>query len=165
MGLSRFLLWVLIVLNLATGVLLTIGFIATFVFEDGFSRLLRAWLHGVNLTLLLPTLRIWLVLALPAIAAVHLLFLRTLDILQTVRLGHPFAAENAVRLRTMAWCLLVVQLAHLVFGVMARIATIAHARIDWNFSVVGWLAVFLLFVLSRVFEEGARIRSDLEAMI
>ena len=29
----------------------------------------------------------------------------------------------------------------------------------------GWLAVALLFVLAQVFEEGTRIRTELEAMI
>ena len=165
LGLSRLLLRILVALNLAMGALMILGFAATFVFEDGLSRVLRAWLRGVNLALLLPTVRVWLLLALPGVAAIHLLFVRTLDILRAVRLGHPFEAENAARLRTMAWCLLVVQLLQLANGVMSRIATIAHARINWEPSLVGWLAVLLLFVLAGVFDAGARMRSELEAMI
>jgi hypothetical protein len=32
-------------------------------------------------------------------------------------------------------------------------------------GVTGWVAVVLLFVLARVFEEGALMREDLETMI
>ena len=37
--------------------------------------------------------------------------------------------------------------------------------LDWNFSLTRWLAVLLLFVLSRVFEQGARMRDDLEGTV
>jgi hypothetical protein len=37
--------------------------------------------------------------------------------------------------------------------------------IDWNFSVTPWLAVLLCFVLARVFEEGTRMREDLEGTV
>jgi hypothetical protein len=36
---------------------------------------------------------------------------------------------------------------------------------EWEFSPAGWLAVLLTFVLARIFEEGARLRADLQAMI
>ena len=38
-------------------------------------------------------------------------------------------------------------------------------NLDAGFSINGWLAVLLTFILARVFEEGARIRDDLEKMI
>ena len=41
----------------------------------------------------------------------------------------------------------------------------ANVQMHWDFSLVGWIAVLLVFVLERVFEEGARIRDDLDAMI
>ena len=37
--------------------------------------------------------------------------------------------------------------------------------IDAGFSVNGWLAVLLTFVLARVFAEGARMRDDLEGTV
>ena len=81
-------------------------------------------------------------------------------------LGVPlFGAENARRLKTVAWCVLAVQLLHLSFGVFASIARSANAGVDWSFSSTGWLAVVLLFVLARVFEEGTRIRDELDAVV
>jgi hypothetical protein len=57
------------------------------------------------------------------------------------------------------------QLLQLSFGVVAKVAATADAHIYWRFSISGWVAVVLLFVLARVFEEGTRIRDNLEAMI
>jgi hypothetical protein len=69
-------------------------------------------------------------------------------------------------MRTIAWCLLVVQLFDLACGVFIGILTRAGADLgDWDPSLSGWVAVLLLFVLARVFEEGARIRADLEAVV
>lgn len=163
LGLSRTLLRVLIACNAAAAVLLVGAFVASFAFEDGLSRYYRGRL--VDAAMLVPTLRVWLVIGLPYLAAVHILLSRLREVVETVRVGTPFLPANAARLRTMAWCLLVLQLLHLVFGIMAAIARAANADVAWSFSVGGWLAVLLLFVPARVFEEGARIDADLEAMI
>jgi hypothetical protein len=81
-------------------------------------------------------------------------------------LGDPFVPENAARLQTIAWCVLALQLLHLTFGVMAATVNAAGSNVDWKFSgLTGWLAVVLLFVLARVFEEGTQMREDLERMI
>lgn len=42
----------------------------------------------------------------------------------------------------------------------------AHpVNLDAGFSVNGWLAVLLTFLLARVFTEGARMRDDLEGTV
>lgn len=163
LGLSRTLLRLLVVLNVVGGVFLLACFVASFVFEDVVAQYYRQ--RRMDAAILIPTLRVWMLLGVPLFAAVHLLLSRLLQIVGTVRLGNPFVPENAVRLRTIAWCLMAVQLLHLAFGAMARIAVAANADVNWNVSLAGWLAVLLLFVLARVFEEGARIRDELEAMI
>lgn len=163
LGLSRALLRLLVVLNLAGAAFLFAAFVASFVFEDVVARYYRG--RDMDAAILIPTLRVWMLLGVPLFAAVHVLLSRLLEIVGTVRLGNPFVPQNAARLRTIAWCLLAVQLLHLSFGVMAKIAVAANAHVNWSFSLAGWLAVLLFFVLARVFEEGARIRGDLDAMI
>lgn len=165
LGLSRTLLRVCAVWNLAVGAILLVVFVASFVFEDTVTQQFRTRMPELDLAILFPTVRMWLVLGAPLVAAVHVLLSRLLEIVGTVRLGHPFVPENAVRLKTIAWCLLLVQLLHLTFGVMVKIVAAANVEMDWDFSLVGWIAVLLVFVLARVFEEGARIRDDLDAMI
>lgn len=163
LGLSRLLLRVLIVLNAVGGVLMTCAFVASFLFSQVLVDYCAQ--NGFDAAILIPAVRLWLVLALPVVAAVHIVFRRLLEILATVREGDPFVIENATRLRTVAWCLLVVQIFHLLFFIMVRIAALADADIDWELSLNGWLAVLLAFVLSKVFEHGARMRDDLGAMI
>ena len=163
LGLSRLLLWLLIALNLFAGVMVAVGFVGSFDFEETISEYCRE--NDLNESILIPTLRVWVFLAVPVIAAVHIQLTKLKEIVETVRQGDPFVAENADRLRVIAWALLVTQVMHLVFGAMVHIARSANAEMEWEFSLTGWLAVLLLFVLARVFKEGARLRDDLEAMI
>ena len=165
LGVSRLLVSILRVLNLVVGALLIAMFVASFVFEPVFREFFSKRPPRIDPGLLIPALRVWMLLAIPAIAAVHILYSRLLAMIEAVRAGDPFVPENAVRLKTIAWCLLGVQIFDLMCGVMAAIMNAAGSNIDWSFSATGWVAVVLVFVLARVFEEGARIRADLEAMI
>jgi NAD(P)-dependent dehydrogenase (short-subunit alcohol dehydrogenase family) len=47
-----------------------------------------------------------------------------------------------------------------------RVSTPAHPiHVDAGFSVSGWLAVLLTFLLARVFAEGTLMRDDLEGTV
>jgi hypothetical protein len=89
---------------------------------------------------------------------------RLLAMVETVRAGDPFVAANAYRLQTIAWTLLFLQLLGLVIGGIAKsISTPGHmVHINAGFSVNGWLAVILTFLLARVFAAGTLMREDLE---
>ncbi len=163
LGLSRTLLIILAALNAAAAVLLVCAFAASVAFEEAVAGYYRA--RGMDAGILIPTLRLWMVIGAPYLLTMHILLSRLLQVVETVRAGTPFIPDNAVRLKSLAWCLLVLQLLHLLFGLMAGIAEAANADVDWSFSMGGWVAVLLLFVLARVFEEATRIRDDLEAMI
>jgi hypothetical protein len=116
-----------------------------------------------------------LILGLHAIAVIGLLAVplndvvlrRLLAIVDTVRAGDPFVATNAHRLRVIARALLALQLLSLVVGTIARtVSTPAHPlHLDAGFSVSGWLAVLLTFLLARVFAEGTLLRDDLEGTV
>src|SRR5687767_8557808 len=92
---------------------------------------------------------------------------RLLAIVETVRAGDPFVAVNADRLQTIAWALLALQVLSLVIGAIARVVSSpAHpVDIDAGFSINGWLAVLLTFLLARVFAEGTHMREDLEGTV
>jgi hypothetical protein len=116
-----------------------------------------------------------LIMGLRAIAVIGLVsmplnlvvFKRLLAIVESVRAGDPFVAASASRLQAIAWALLALQLLSLVVGAIAdAISTTAHPlHFDAGFSVNGWLAVLLTFVLARVFAEGALMREDLERTV
>ncbi len=92
---------------------------------------------------------------------------RTRAIVETVRRGDPFVAANASLLQSIAWTLLVLQILGLVIGGIARaVSTPARPlHLDAGFSIGGWLAVLLTFVLARVFAEGTRMGEELEGTI
>lgn len=116
-----------------------------------------------------------LILGLRAIASVGLITVplhymvlkRLLAMVGTVRAGDPFVDANAERLQVIAWVLLAEQLLSLVVGGIAKaISTPVHpVHLDAGFSINGWLAVLLTFVLARVFAEGTRMREDLEGTV
>lgn len=92
---------------------------------------------------------------------------RLLAMVETVRAGDPFVALNAQRLQTIAWALLALQILSIIIGAVGKsISTPSHpVNLDAGFSVNGWLAVLLTFLLARVFAEGTRMREDLEGMV
>ena len=117
----------------------------------------------------------WVMMAMRGIAALglvaillnHEILRRLLGIIVTVRRGDPFVAENAYRLNAIAWFLLVLQLLGMVIAAIGK-AIANHGNpfhVDAGFSVAGWLAVILTFVLARVFAEGTLMREDLEGTI
>ena len=112
-------------------------------------------------------LRAIAVLGLVALPINHLILKRLLAIVQTVRLGDPFIAANASRLQAIAWALLALQVLSIAIGAIAKAvstrATPLH--LDAGFSINGWLAVLLTFLLARVFAEGALMREDLEGTV
>jgi hypothetical protein len=107
------------------------------------------------------------VLGFAAVPLHYALLKRLLAIVETVRAGDPFVAANAHRLQTIAWVLLLLNLLSIVIGAIgASISTKAYPlHLDAGFSINGWLAVLLTFVLARVFAEGALMREDLEGTV
>src|SRR5262245_12136556 len=112
-------------------------------------------------------MRLIMVIGIGATPLTHILLTRLLAIVESVRRADPFVAGNAARLQTTAWALLGLQLLHLAVGAIAAAASSLSQPLDldWNFSIAGWLAVLLLFVLARVFDHGTRMRDDLEGTV
>jgi hypothetical protein len=112
-------------------------------------------------------LRVVATLGLVTIPLNHIVLTRLVAMIGTVRAGDPFVAANAGRLQTIAWCLLALQLLSIVIAAIGKaVSTPAHpVDLDAGFSVNGWLAVLLTFVLARVFAEGALMREELEGTV
>lgn len=106
-------------------------------------------------------------LGLAAVPLNYAILKRLLAMIETVRAGDPFVAANAYRLQAIAWLLVVIQVLSMVIGATGKaISTPQHPfHLDAGFSLNGWLAVILIFVLARVFAEGTLMREDLEGTI
>lgn len=106
-------------------------------------------------------------LGLIAVPLNHLILIRLTRMVRTVQNGDPFVRTNAYRLNAIAWCLFGLQLLSLVIGLIGK--SIASRQfplhLDAGFSVSGWLAVLLTFILARVFAEGTLMREDLEGTV
>jgi hypothetical protein len=107
------------------------------------------------------------VLGLVTIPLNYVVLKRLLAIVETVRAGDPFVAANASRLQAIAWVLLALNLLSIVIGAIAKtVSTPAYpVHLDAGFSISGWLAVLLTFLLARVFAEGTLMREDLEGTV
>ena len=107
------------------------------------------------------------VFGLAAVPLHYVILKRLLAMVETVRAGDPFVAGNASRLQVIAWTLLALQVLSLVIGAIGKsVSTPAHPlHLNAGFSVNGWLAVLLMFLLARVFAEGALMREDLEGTV
>lgn len=116
---------------------------------------------------LIVGLRAVAIIGLVTIPLNYIVLKRLLAMAETVRAGDPFVAANARRLQTIGWILLALQLLSLLIGAIGEAISSARHPVDLDagFSVNGWLAVLLTFVLARIFAEGARMRDELEGTI
>jgi len=97
----------------------------------------------------------------------YIILKRLLAMVDTVRARNPFVAANAQRLKQIAWSLLGLQMLGITIGAIAKeISTAEHpVHMDAGFSINGWLAVLLTFLLARVFAEGTAMRDELEGTV
>jgi hypothetical protein len=166
LALSRKVLRVLIWLNLLMGVLILGLLVTSVVVGDSVMRTLAAGTPQADARLFLG-MRLVALIGLSAVPVVHFILARILAIVDTVSIGDPFVLANAARLQKIAWAVLVLELMHLAVGAVAAGVSTPTAPLDlnWSFSPTRWVAVLLLFVLARVFEQGARMRDELDGTV
>jgi hypothetical protein len=99
-----------------------------------------------------------------------LLLLR--QIIATVGQGDPFISDNADRLARMGWIALAVQgLEVALYWALRWVAPLVEdgdsVRLDDDASISGSaiVMVLVLFILARVFRQGAAMREDLEGTV
>lgn len=112
-------------------------------------------------------------------AATVLIVFRLLQLLKrivdTVGMGDPFVPDNATRLTRMAWLTLALQLVTLPIGALAVWIGTELAKsgaghteldgVDFGISGNGLLLMLILFILARVFRQGAAMRAELEGTV
>ena len=166
LALSRRVLRALVALNLAAGVLIVGLFVMSLVAASWLTNALGGRLSDGGATLVLG-MRAIMLIGVAAVPLTHVVLSRLLAIVETVRAGDPFVAENAERLQRIAWSVL--GLASLHVAVMSIATSVSSPSfpidIKWRFDVSRWVTVLLLFVLARVFEQGTRMRDDLEGTV
>ncbi|WP_301752011.1 DUF2975 domain-containing protein [uncultured Erythrobacter sp.] len=153
---------------------LVIGFvvIAITVFRDSINQEIRSE-FGAQTAALPAGSVLWLLLVVLAMVALIFLFFGKLrGIIDTVAEGDPFVPENADRLNAMAW----LQIGIYILGLVAAAA--GMMVVDWagqfadveidgslDLDLPNVLMVLVLFILARVFRQGAAMRDDLEGTV
>jgi hypothetical protein len=162
---SRLVLRGLILLNLLLGALILVLLVASLVAEGTVVTALGVPTAGGQAPI--QGMRAIMLLGIASVPLAYVVLTRLLAIVETVRRGDPFVAENGARLQRIAWALLGLELLHLAVVAAAAAVSSEAAPLDigGGFSVTPWLAVLLLFVLARVFDHGARMREDLEGTV
>ena len=163
---SYVVLRILIVLNWLYGAAI-LGLLAfTFVSLPWFMRAIDVP-EGTDAEPIMTGLRVIAGLGVLAVPLNHLVLTRLVRIIETVSRGDPFVAANAYRLQAIAWALLALQVLSMIVGGIAKAISSPEfpLHLDAGFSISGWLAVLLTFILARVFAEGTLMREDLEGTI
>jgi hypothetical protein len=162
LALSRTVLRLLIKLNVILGFLIFALLIATLIAGEPVMRALGVIPTPGNGKMILA-MRGIMVIGILAAPVVHLIYTRLLAIVETVNAGDPFVVENAIRLQAIAWAIVSLELLHVGVVVLANGTWVGTQKVDigGHFSVTPWLTILLLFVLARVFAQGARMRDEL----
>ncbi|HEY2782332.1 MAG TPA: DUF2975 domain-containing protein [Steroidobacteraceae bacterium] len=156
----------LIVLTWVVGTLIFALLLISFQFEDLTLRALgvgsMAGHEGI-----IAGLRSIMVIGIVSVPIAFVIFRQLLRIVRSVRAGEPFTAENAGRLKAIAWALFALEMLHICVVAIASAVSTKEVplRIGGDFNLTDWLAILLLFVLAQVFLEGARMRDDLEGTV
>ena len=175
LALAKGILWLLMGVMLVGAAACLIAIPAMHLFQHEITIELAKEVPPVSI----PTV-VWAVTAILACSTGLLLILfRIFQLLKrvvgTVSEGDPFVPDNASRLTQMAWLTLAMQAVTLpIGGVATWIAdavndpTEVHTNIDtldFGFSSNGLLLMLILFILARVFRQGAAMRAELEATV
>lgn len=125
---------------------------------------------GTEMTGIAPWIAVAGILtALVVLGLIYDFVCRLAQVIATVGEGDPFIAANAERLTRMAWLALAVQLLSVATALLVG-WTEHHVdpdifKFESDVSLSGLGLSLVLFILARVFREGARMRAELEGTV
>lgn len=171
---AKGILWFLMAVMLVAAIACIVAIPAMHLFQDNITVQLGKEAPAVSV----PTF-LWVVSGvLACVIALLLILFRIFQLLKqivgTVGDGDAFLPENARRLTQMAWLTLAVQLVILPISGFTDWVDKAFAEtpevhnelvIDAGLSGNGLLLMLILFILARVFRQGAAMRAELEGTV
>lgn len=158
--------WIASFASLCFGIAVLAGLAASMLLGERFTVMLLGSDGRVDLAARTSGMRWLMILGVVMAVAIYELVRNLSRMIATVVTGDPFVADNATRLRTIGWSLLIIQLLDIPAAVIARaFPALGAAAPDPGVSPAGWLAVLMSFVLARVFVVGTRMRDDLEGTV
>lgn len=105
-------------------------------------------------------------LTIPVAWAAHCIFVAVRAIIASASACNPFDPANAARLRAIGWSPTAIQVIDLAYGIInVRMSELTGEYFGWSPALTGWLAGLLMFVLARIFQQGAAMREELEGTV
>jgi DUF2975 family protein len=147
-------------------VALVVGLGLSWAFSKQFGEWVLDGNAGANLQSAMTGARWLIVIGILGSAATDRILVALAQMIATVSAGDPFVRENARRLQTIAWALFALQLLDIPAGLLGRFYPgMGSAAPSDTISIVGWISVLMVFVLSRVFAAGSTMRDELEGTV
>jgi hypothetical protein len=88
-------------------------------------------------------------------------------VFRTLRAGHPFVAANAIRIRRIAYAVILGELVRSAGAYLGMRYAMTHFVIQglrlqmrWDLSIVAIIAGLIIFVIAEVFREGTRLDEE-----
>jgi DUF2975 family protein len=163
---SRLVVRIAIVLNRLFLLAVAVGLLLSWIFPAQFVALLLQPSPGTDVQSALIGVRLLMLLGAAMAVVTDRLLAALAQIIASAGAGDPFISANARRLQTIGWALLVLQLLDIPGALLEKFfPSLGSAAPDVTFSPGGWIAVLMVFVLSRVFAAGSAMRDDLEGTV
>ena len=163
---SRLVVRMAIVLNRLFFLAVVVGLLLSWIFPTQFVALLLQPSPGTDVQSALTGVRLLILLGAAMAVATDRLLAPLAQIIASAGAGDPFISANARRLQTIGWALLALQLLDIPGALLEKFfPSLGSAAPDVTFSPGGWIAVLMVFVLSRVFAAGSAMRDDLEGTV
>jgi hypothetical protein len=163
---SRSVVRIAIVLNRLFLLAVVVGLLLSWIFPAQFVALLLQPSPGTDVRSALTGVRLLMLLGIAMAVVTDRLLAALAQIIASAGAGDPFISANARRLRTIGWTLLTLQLLDIPGALLEKFfPSLGSAAPDVTFSPGGWIAVLMVFVLSRVFAAGSAMRDDLEGTV
>jgi hypothetical protein len=163
---SRLVVRIAIVTNRLFLVAVIVGLLLSWIFPAQFVALLIQPSPGMDVRSAMTGLQLLMLLGLAMAVATDRLLAALAQIIASAGAGDPFISANARRLQTIGWALLALQLLDIPGALLEKFfPSLGSAAPDVTFSPGGWIAVLMVFVLSRVFAAGSAMRDDLEGTV
>jgi Protein of unknown function (DUF2975) len=163
---SRLVVRIAIVLNRFFLAAVVVGLLLSWIFPAQFVALLLQPSPGTDVGSALTGVRLLMLLGLAMAVVTDRLLAALAQIIASAGAGDPFISANARRLQTIGWALLALQLLDIPGALLEKFfPSLGSAAPDVTFSPGGWIAVLMVFVLSRVFAAGSAMRDDLEGTV
>jgi hypothetical protein len=143
-----------------------LGFTFSWIFPGWFAAWIGQTVPAAGVASALAGMRQLALIGVIEAVATDRLLVTLAQMIATVSAGDTFILANARRLRTIGWYLVVLQLSNIPAALLGKVyPAMGSAAPNPDFSVGGWIAVLMVFVLSRVFAAGAAMRDDLEGTV